>query len=197
MKGPARGALVIREVRDYAQVYVNGVRQGTIDRRMTGGSVSLEIPAGNARLDILVENTGRVNFTTALRDERKGITQSVWLGDAELTGWEVFTLPMASVPRLARTSSPPNGPAFYSGSFPLAATGDTFLDMRGWDKGTVWVNGHHLGRFWSIGPQQTLYVPGPWLRAGANELVIFSLAPAPRRTLAGVTAPVFELPPVK
>ena len=79
----------------------------------------------------------------------------------------------------------------------LAATGDTYLDPRGWSKGTVWVNGHHLGRFWSIGPQQTLYVPGPWLRTGANDVVVFSLAPPQSPTLAGVTAPVFELAPVK
>ena len=160
--------------------------QGTLDRRDGGDRVAIEVPPAGARLDILVENTGRVNFTKALRDERKGITTSVSLGDKELTGWEVFTLPMSSTPRLARTDSAPRGAAFYGGSFRLAVTGDTFLDMRGWDKGTVWINGHQLGRFWSIGPQQTLYVPGPWLRVGDNEVVVFSLTPPRERTLAGL-----------
>lgn len=178
--GPAHGELVIRDVRDSAQIYVNGTLQGTLDRRMNGDRVAIEVPAGDARLDFLVENTGRVNFTKALRDERKGLTTSVSLGGQELTGWEVFPLPMASAPRVAHNTTTHGGPAFYRGSFRLTATGDTYLDMRGWDKGTVWVNGHHLGRFWSIGPQQTLYVPGPWLRAGDNEVVVFSLTPPAR-----------------
>jgi len=193
LTGPARGDLVIRDVRDYAQVYVNGMLQGSIDRRTNGDRITIDIPAGDARLDILVENTGRVNFTKALRDERKGITTPVSLGGKELTGWEVFTLPMSSTPRVGPRGTPPRGPAFFAGSFRLASTGDTYLDMRGWDKGTVWVNGHHLGRFWSIGPQQTLYVPGPWLRSGANDVVVFSPTPPRARTLAGLTAPVFEV----
>ncbi|HEX6975428.1 MAG TPA: beta-galactosidase family protein [Vicinamibacterales bacterium] len=196
VKGPVRAALVIRDVRDYAQVYVNGTLQGTIDRRIGADRVSLDVPEGEARLDILVENTGRVKFTKALREERKGITQPVLLGDRELTGWQVFSLPMTSPPRITRTAST-SGPAFYSGSFRLATIGDTYLDMRGWPKGTVWVNGHHLGRFWSIGPQQTLYVPGPWLRTGSNEIVVFSLSPPRARTLRGLAAPVFELAAVK
>jgi beta-galactosidase len=138
-----------------------------------------------------------VNFSKALRDERKGITTSVSLGDTELTGWDVFPLPMSPAPRLARAETAPQAAGLYRGTFRLAVTGDTFLDTRGWDKGTVWINGHQLGRFWSIGPQQTLYVPGPWLRVGDNEVVVFSLTPPRERTLAGLTAPVFEVPSAK
>jgi beta-galactosidase len=68
--------------------------------------------------------------------------------------------------------------------------GDTFLDMRGWEKGAVWINGHQLGRFWHIGPQQTLYVPGPWLRRGANDVVVFDLGGRGPRSLSGLTMPV-------
>ena len=195
LAGPAHGDLVIRDVRDYAQVFLNGRPQGTLDRRLGGDRIAIDSPASGARLDILVENTGRVNFTKVLRDERKGITKSVTLGDAELTGWEVFSLPMSSAPRHALRKEGPDGPGFYRGTFRLATTGDTFLDTRGWDKGTVWINGHHLGRFWSIGPQQTLYVPGPWLRAGVNEVIVFSLTPPTKATMAGLTAPVFEMTP--
>ena len=195
--GPAHGDLVIRDVRDYADVYVNGTLRGTLDRRLGGDRVAIDVPPSGARLDILVENTGRVNFTKALRDERKGITGAVTLGDTELTGWVVFPLPMSPVPRPATHAARPGGPAFYRGTFRLVVTGDTFLDTRGWDKGTVWINGHQLGRFWSIGPQQTLYVPGPWLRVGDNDVVVFSLTPPKERTLAGLTAPVFEVPSAK
>lgn len=188
--GPASGELVVRDVRDYAQVYVNGALAGTIDRRLNQDRLAVTIPVGGARLDLLVENSGRVNFNKPLREERKGITRSVSLGDKELTGWIVFTLPMSSVPRprsiaAALTAA---GPAFYRGTFTLATTGDTFLDTRGWGKGTVWVNGHHLGRFWDIGPQQTLYVPGPWLRRGTNEVVVFDLVKPEKRTMSGLSA---------
>ena len=64
-------------------------------------------------------------------------------------------------------------PAFYAASFKLDKTGDVFLDMQHWGKGVVFVNGHHLGRFWNKGPQQTLYLPGCWLHKGNNDIVVF------------------------
>jgi beta-galactosidase len=54
-------------------------------------------------------------------------------------------------------------PALYRGTFQLNSVGDTFLDMSGWGKGIAWINGHNLGRYWKIGPQQSLFVPAPWL----------------------------------
>ena len=47
--------------------------------------------------------------------------------------------------------------------------------MQHWTKGVVWVNGNNLGRYWNLGPQQRLYCPAPWLKAGANEIIIFDL----------------------
>ena len=194
----ARGDLVIRDVRDYAQVYVNGTLAGTIDRRLNQDRLALDVPPAGARLDILVENSGRVNFNKPMREERKGITHAVRLNDTELTGWTVFTLPMLTPPVPARAQAAAAGPfqgaGVYRGTFQITVTGDTFLDTRGWGKGTVWINGHHLGRFWDIGPQQTMYVPGPWLRAGRNEIVVFSLTRPARTTMAARTAPLFETP---
>jgi beta-galactosidase len=83
-------------------------------------------------------------------------------------------------------------PSFYRGRFTVATPADTFLDTRGWGKGTVFVNGHHLGRFWSIGPQQTLYVPGPWLRKGTNDIVVFTLETPSKSTMSGLSAPVLN-----
>jgi beta-galactosidase len=192
---PARGDLVIRDVRDYAQVYVNGALAGTTDRRLDQDRVTIDVTSPNTRLDILVENSGRVNFAMPLRDERKGITRDVRLADQELTNWTVFTLPMSAAP--ASTAAPRatpdgfEGAGVYRGTFQLTVAGDTFLDTRGWGKGTVWINGHHLGRFWDIGPQQTLYMPGPWLRAGRNEIVVFSLTRPERLTMAGLAGPVY------
>lgn len=189
----AEAELVVDEVRDYARVYVNDSLAGTLDRRLGQNRLALRIPAEGATLDILVENMGRINFTKALRDERKGITHAVTLGGRELTGWTVFPLPMRSLHGISFHRAPVrdvDGPAFYRGTFTVDHPGDTFLDMRGWGKGTVWVNGHHLGRFWRIGPQQTLYLPGPWLKQGKNEVIVFDLDVPRRRTLGGLTKPI-------
>ena len=190
--GPAHGMLMVRQVRDYAQVYVDGVSAGTLDRRLGQDSLPIVLPSSRATLDILVENSGRVNFTKALRDERKGITQSVSFAGRELLGWDVFLLPMSEMPRLSIAEGQVNGPAFYQGTFKIADVGDTYLDMHGWGKGTVWVNGHHLGRFWGIGPQQTLYLPGPWLRVGSNDILVFDLEQPLWRTMAGVARPILD-----
>ena len=192
LNGPAEGNLEIQDVRDYAQIYVNGRLATTMDRRLDQHRATVTIPAGRARLDILVENSGRVNFAKALREERKGITRSVTFLGQSLTGWEIVTLPMSSPPEVGTSTTAPEGPALYRGTFSLATTGDTFLDTRGWGKGTVWINGHHLGRFWDIGPQQTLYVPGPWLRRGENEVIVFALTQPARRTLSGVASAIFD-----
>ena len=66
-------------------------------------------------------------------------------------------------------------PAYYRSSFKVKKIGDTYLDMSSWGKGLVWVNGHCLGRFWEVGPQQTLYLPGCWLKKGKNEIVVLDI----------------------
>jgi len=74
----------------------------------------------------------------------------------------------------------------------MSAAGDTFLDTSGWGKGAVWVNGHALGRFWDIGPQQTLYVPGAWLRNGRNDVVVFDLVTPRAPIMSGLAHPVWQ-----
>jgi beta-galactosidase len=209
-----KGMLVIRDLRDYAQVYVDGVLQGTIDRRLNQDSLQIAASHDGARLDILVENTGRVNFTKALRSERKGITHSVTFNGAELTGWDVFSIPMTVPPQPAKSRIKESDPLIsqrgrpikesdpligrligarvYRARVTLQRTGDTFLDTRGWGKGVVWVNGHQLGRYWSIGPEQTLYVPGPWLRKGANDIVVFDLEQPAHLTMQMLSHPILD-----
>jgi beta-galactosidase len=82
--------------------------------------------------------------------------------------------------------------AFWRGAFELARPADTFLDVRTWGKGVVWVNGHCLGRFWSIGPTQTMYCPGPWLRPGRNEVIVLDLVGPSSPRLAGLETPILD-----
>jgi beta-galactosidase len=194
LAAPAAGDLVLPELRSYAQVFVNGRLVGALDRRSKQDRMHLDAGAG-AILDILVEGTGRINFSAELRSERQGLNSPVILAGHELTGWQVFPLPMndLSNPHLSfRESSKGSiGPAFYRGHFDLQTLGDTFLDMRGWGKGAVWVNGHALGRFWNLGPQQTLYAPAPWLKKGTNEVAVFTLGGRSLR-LRGLRAPILN-----
>jgi beta-galactosidase len=191
-KGPAKGDLLIDEVHDSAQIFVNHRLVGTLDRRLGQDRLTLELPSGGNTLDVLVENSGRINFGPKLREDRKGITQSVSFASEELTGWEIFPLPMFDPASLHFSKGAAPSPAFHRGTFDLESVGDTFLDMRGLSKGVVWVNGHNLGRFWKIGPQQTLYVPGTWLRKGRNKVIVFDLEGSSQPSLQGLREPILN-----
>ncbi len=195
---PVQGELAFEHLQDYAQIYLNGSLVGTLDRRLHQDRLPLDVTTKNTQLDVLVENSGRVNFTPAIRTEWKGIRGAVTLAGNTLTGWQIYNLPMTdpgtlpfSNARAANTDTP-SAPTFYRGHFSLEKTGDTFLDMRSMKKGVVWINGHILGRFWDIGPLNSLYVPGPWLKTGGNTVVVFDLFPQPDSKLSGLHAPLLD-----
>jgi beta-galactosidase len=85
-----------------------------------------------------------------------------------------------------------SGPAFWRGTFNMEKTADTFLDVSSWGKGVLWINGRCLGRFWNIGPTQTMYVPGPWLKAGRNEVIVLDLLGPEKPSLAGLDKPILD-----
>ena len=119
---------------------------------------------------------GRINFADALID-RKGITDRVTLNGMTLMTWESYGLPMESawVEKLKSSTANDRPGQFFRGEFTLAEPADTFLDLSAYTKGVVWVNGHNLGRFWEIGPQERLYCPAPFLLKGKNEVRVFDL----------------------
>lgn len=197
----ARGTvLLLDEVHDWAQVYADGKLLGRLDRRHDERRLRLpELPAGT-QLDILVEAMGRVNFDRTIHD-RKGITNAVSLQTGrgkkarQLSGWTVYSFPPEASFVEDKDYAPGaalQGPAYYRTTFTLDRTGDTFLDMRSWGKGMVWVNGHALGRFWNIGPQQTLYLPGCWLKEGKNEIIVLDLLGPARAEVAGLAKPILD-----
>lgn len=189
--------LTLRELHDYGHVYLDGRRAAVLDRRLGQNAVDVPKRARDQRLDILVEGMGRVNYGPHMLD-RKGITQWVEFPAPYPAGvvmnWEVFNLPLeaAQLRRLKWRQASAGGPAFHRGFFEVRTPGDTYLDLRGWVKGFVWVNGHNLGRFWRIGPQQTLFLPGCWLKRGRNEIVVFDLERAARGSVAGRRTPVLD-----
>jgi beta-galactosidase len=185
------GILNIDSLADYGVVYVNGKMAGTLDRRRYRDSIFLTLPAGEVTLDILVENMGRINFGKYMLQNIKGITQAVYLGGKELKNWEMYSLPFDDVTKLQLTGKKQIGsPMIKQGSFTLDVVGDTYLDMRHWGKGVVWINGHNLGRYWSIGPQQTLYIPVEWLKKGNNQITVFELLKPGQAILSSLDKPI-------
>ncbi|MFJ9210433.1 beta-galactosidase [Streptomyces sp. L-9-10] len=175
---PAQGPVLLEleQVRDRAQVFLDGQPVGVLERENHEHALAFTVPRPGSVLNLLVENQGRVNYGPGIHD-RKGLPGKVLLDGAELAGWTSRPLPLTSLDAIPFTATAivPTGPAFHRGSFELAAVADTFLHLDGWTKGNAWINGFALGRYWSRGPQRSLYVPAPVLRAGTNEIVVFEL----------------------
>jgi len=176
------GKVEFKEQRDYSHVFVNRNFAGKLDRRLSEQSINLNAKKSDI-LDILVENMGRINFGKDFIYDRKGITEKVVFNNQDLKNWEMFSLPFDNVSKIKFSKKSVENPIFFRGEFSLNELGDTFLDMRNWGKGHVWVNGHHLGRFWQIGPQQSLYVPAEWLKKGKNSIVVLDLENKGNRTM--------------
>ena len=189
---------MIDEVHDWAQVFADGKLLGRLDRRRGENTVVLPALAAGTRLDILVEAMGRVNFDVAIHD-RKGITDKVELisdtGRQELEDWQVYSFPVDYAfvqDKKYAAGDKLDGPAYYRTTFELDEVGDVFLDMQTWGKGMVWVNGKAMGRFWEIGPQQTLFMPGCWLKKGKNEIIILDLLGPEKAVVEGRKEPILD-----
>ena len=184
--------LTVSDPHDFAQVFVDGRYIGSLDRRNGEKELTLPECRKGAVLDILVEAMGRINFGRAIKDF-KGITERVtltvekdghkWVND--LRNWQVFNIPDAYSTYTSMNFRPLTDEMKTDGRLPMGAyratfsvpgnPSDTFLDFGTWGKGLVYVNGHPLGRIWEIGPQQTLYMPGCWLKKGENEIIVFDI----------------------
>ena len=189
-----RGDLRLNDMHSYAQIYLDGVLVGTLDRRLDQSSLPLNIKHDKTRLDILVENTGRVNYGRQIQNERAGITHQVTLAGSPVTGWSIYPMPMLNVDSLNYASLKCTGACFYQATFNVDEPADTFLDTRSLGKGEIWLNGQPLGRFWNVGPQVTLYVPAPWLRKGTNEIVVFDLEGESGRTVSFLAHSILDGP---
>jgi beta-galactosidase len=166
----------------YARVYVDGRLAGVLDRRLAKTTLPVTVKAGQ-RLDLLVENSGRINFTTKIRGERAGLIGDVTLGGKTLHGWQMVSMPLDAPPVDGYKRGACVGPCVYRGSLQVQRPADSYLNTDGLGKGVVWVNGRLLGRFWNVGPSGSLYLPGAWLKAGANSIVVMDLNGGAGRTL--------------
>ena len=184
---PRRYHLHLEGLADRATIYLNGTYLGTMMRDRPEPDLVFSVPDGGADLTVLVENLGRIDYGYHIYD-RKGLTDVrfdiqrddgsyIW-NLAACTGFTIHTLPLAhaavsALPYAAERPAP-NCPGVYRGTFAAQPGVDTFLDMTGWQKGIVWINGFNLGRYWTISPQRTLYVPGELLHA-VNTIEVLEL----------------------
>lgn len=189
---PLTGALMFGDVRDYAQVRGNGALVATLDRRFGEKTATLDLPKGT-QLDILVDTMGHCNYGHNIGKDQKGLIGQVTLSGKRLENWAQYSLPLDDIAKLSFGHAPIKGPAFFRGHFDVKAPGYTFLDMRGWGKGYVWINGYNIGRYWSAGPQQAMYVPASWLKAGQNEIVVLDLYDEGDRSIAGNDHQIWDL----
>lgn len=199
--------LTVNDPHDYAQIFLDGLFVGKLDRR--NGEKQLVLPPlqEGQRLDILVEAMGRINFGRAIKDF-KGITGNVTITEnrngkdnvCDLKDWEVYNLPdeyeLYENMRFETLSDVTNAgkkvPGVYRATFYVEEPGDTYLNFETFGKGLVYVNGIGIGRIWEIGPQQTLYMPGVWLKKGENEILVFDIIGSREAKCRGERVPIID-----
>ena len=193
-------SVLTADFHDFAQVFIDGKYIGKIDRVKNEKSLTIPPTKAGSSLVIVVEAMGRINFGRAIKDF-KGIVGNVTISSKvgkhdvtySLKGWEKYFVNdkyETALLALRRASATENneyiegfkedakmmgGRGYYRGYFNINKVGDTFLNFETWGKGQVYVNGHAMGRIWSIGPQQTLYIPGCWLKKGKNEVIVLDI----------------------
>ena len=199
------------DAHDFAQVFVDGILVGRLDRRLGQKTIDLPATPGGAKLDILVEAMGRINYGRAIKDF-KGIVAPVTITHPRpgaepeqkpLGHWTIRLFPDDYATVSTQNYQPMNAdtgdaadfafmPAYYRGTFTVDDPADTYLDLSTWGKGQVWVTGHAIGRFWQIGPQQSLFMPGCWLKKGENEIIVLDVMGPSTPVIAGLENPILD-----
>lgn len=191
---------LIEHIHDRAQIYVDGEYKQTYMRDVPIADkdlVRVPLKSGEAvRLDVLVENLGRIDYGVKLGD-KKGADGMRFLV-LQHFGWDMYSLPMDNLENLEfvfEADTEVNSPVFLRGYLDIEDTPcDTFLRLDGFTKGFVTVNGFNLGRYWDIGPTTTLYVPAPMLKKGKNEIIVFESDGRKTNTIEFVAEPEHNRP---
>lgn len=179
-KNESAEEIQVQDFHDRVQVFSNGklLFTDTEEHAYEKFAVPEQMREKGARLDFLVENFGRVNFGFDLDNQRKGILKGVAVNGHRHFGYEIYSLPLdesqlAKIDFDSASDFKEGEPAFYKFKFNAEKKADTFIELDGFGKGGVFINGFNIGRFWEIGPQKRLYIPAPLLREGSNEIIVF------------------------
>ncbi len=192
---PVVGPLIIDPIRDRALIYINGELKGVKERDKRDDEVIISVKRGEAvKIDILIENLGRVNYGTEMADNEKGLVRSARIGQQYMFGWTMYPLTMDDLSKLEflpQNGSTEQSSTFFRGTLEIAGTPkDTFMRLDSFHKGFVTVNGFNVGRYWTdAGPTKTLYIPAPILKEGSNEVIVFELHGCSENTVCFVDEP--------
>ena len=178
---PLNSSLTLGDVRDRATVYVNGEYVGENLRDRNTDPITFPMPVQGVKLDILVENIARINTGQGLNYERKGVLRDIRYNQTRLVGWNNRAITLKDISSLRyqpiTEAITDDQPVFLRGRFHAETGVDTFVSTAGFTRGYIWINGFNLGRYWCIGPQMTLYVPGAILKEKDNVIEIFDINP--------------------
>jgi beta-galactosidase len=189
LHGNYSGKIYIDGLHDRAWIFIDGEYKRQLWRNNRGEGVSLNTIRDGAVIDVLVEGMGRINYGPQMTSDRKGAAQ-IRIGNQLLYHWNIFPLPLEKLDKVSFCETAgveKQAPVFYQGAFRAESKADTFVKLRGFTKGYVWVNGFHLGRYWSVGPQQTLYLPEPLLK-DENTVTVLELEKLPKSAFIELTS---------
>ena len=183
------------DARDRAQVFLNGKAIATQYQDEIGGDIFLPLEEDNNQLCILVENMGRVNYGSKLAapTQKKGIGRGV-IADLHFIGhWKMYPLAFSDISSIDYSAGwQEQQPSFYRFNFDCQKLEDTYLDMSGFGKGTAFINGYCLGRFWNVGPSLSLYLPKGFLKQGTNTVTVFETEGIYQDSLNLTNKPIFK-----
>ncbi|ALS02515.1 beta-galactosidase [Enterococcus silesiacus] len=172
--------LKVIEASDRVQIYIDGEHKATQYQETVGEELTIsgQVAQKEISLDVLVENLGRVNYGFKLNSptQSKGIRGGIMQDIHFHQGYQQYPLTLSEEQLQAidyAAGKAPQQPSFYQVKLELNDIGDTFIDCSSYGKGVIVVNGINLGRYWDIGPNQSLYCPQEFLKKGLNEVVIF------------------------
>ncbi len=182
---------------DRAVFYFDGKYVGTVERSRREDNIVMRALGKDeeVRVDILVENMGRINYGPLMGDN-KGIT-GVKFGQQYHFGWDMFPLEMDDLTKVPfeANSSGAEKPSFMRGKLIIDdEPADTFIRLDDFHHGFVVVNGFNLGRYYTdAGPQKTLYCPAPMLKKGENEIIVFEMDSSSSNVIEFTDTPDFGL----
>ncbi|KAL6035143.1 hypothetical protein STEG23_007783, partial [Scotinomys teguina] len=168
-------------IQDRGQVFLDKKYIGVLDHYNDELPIVKNSSKKTQILRILVENQGRLTSGKDINKQRKGLTGGIYLDKTALRQFTIYSLDMKNTfiqRKLPKSweivTSHVQGPAFFLSHLRVGdSPQDVFIKVKGWEKGVIFINGQLLGRYWNVGPQETLYVPSSWLHPGVNEVVMF------------------------
>lgn len=188
-----KAELQLENVRDYAVVYVDDKLQGTVTNNKK--NIIITTVAGKHKLQLYVENIGRITYGPEILDNSKGLFGEITLDKKDIENWTMIPLNIRgrSVENLTFNMGMENEvPGFYKGTFNVTDLQNVFLDVSGWGMGEVWINNKYMGTYWDQEKQQSIRIPSNDLVSGKNEIVVFELKNNNQKAMKLVRKPIFK-----